>query len=209
MELHVLTNTYQNYGYREVHAGVRCAMNQRSKQERLCRYNTRRAIADERLANRWASGVNAENTLSGWHDPHRSLLEFMQRLTALVPWLRLNLTRFYGVLAPNAKLRAEIIPGSKKNKSNASDRNDAAPHSSATVRISWARLLTGVFEIDIEHCPHCGGNMKIIAIILERAAITKIPNHLGLLARAPPRSDVFVIVQQPICLNIRFAYYEL
>jgi Zn-finger nucleic acid-binding protein len=55
------------------------------------------------------------------------------------------------------------------------------------VRISWARLLKRVFEIDIEHCPHCGGNMKIIAAILERAAITKILNHLGLPARAPPR----------------------
>ncbi len=45
-----------------------------------------------------------------------SPLEFMQRLAALVPRPRLNLIRFHGVLAPNAKLRAEIIPGSKKNK---------------------------------------------------------------------------------------------
>ncbi|MDP1786887.1 hypothetical protein [Nitrosomonas sp.] len=55
----------------------------------------------------------------------------------------------------------------------------AVPPSSASVRISWARLLKRVFEIDIEHCPHCGGNMKIIAAILERAAITKILNHLA------------------------------
>lgn len=36
---------------------------------------------------------------------------------ALVPRPRLNLIRFHGVLAPNAKLRSEIIPGGKKNKS--------------------------------------------------------------------------------------------
>ena len=105
----------------------------------------------------------------------------MQRLAALVPRPRLNLIRFHGVLAPNAKLRAEIIPDSKKNKSHASNASDAVPHSSASVRINWARLLKRVFEIDIEHCPHCGGNMKIIAAILERAAITKILNHLGYL----------------------------
>jgi len=70
--------------------------------------------------------------------------------------------------------------------------SDAVPPSSASVRISWARLLKRVFEIDIEHCPHCGGNMKIIAAILERAAITKILNHLGLPARAPPRSPAKV-----------------
>jgi Zn-finger nucleic acid-binding protein len=68
----------------------------------------------------------------------------------------------------------------------------AVPHSSTSVRISWARLLKRVFDIDIEHCPHCGGNMKIIAVILERAAITKILNHLGLLAWAPPRSPAKV-----------------
>ena len=130
-----------------------------------------------------------------------SPLEFMQRLAALVPRPRLNLIRFasfrfakylltpfHGVLAPNAILRAEIIPGSKKNKSNASNVSDAVPPSSASVRISWAPLLKRVFEIDIEHCPHCGGNMKIIAAILERTAITKILNHLGLPAREPPRS---------------------
>ncbi|UJP02022.1 MAG: transposase [Nitrosomonas sp.] len=67
--------------------------------------------------------------------------------------------------------------------------SDAVPHSSASVRISWARLLKRVFDIDIEHCPHCGGALKIIAAILEKAAITKILDHLGLPARAPPRAS--------------------
>jgi hypothetical protein len=60
------------------------------------------------------------------------------------------------------------------------------------VRISWARLLKRVFDIDIEHCPHCGGILKIIAAILERASITKILDHLGLSSRAPPRSPAQV-----------------
>ena len=54
--------------------------------------------------------------------------------------------------------------------------------------ISWARLLKRVFDIDIEHCPHCGGTLKIIAAILESSVITKILDHLGLPTRAPPRS---------------------
>src|SRR5262249_57132087 len=37
-------------------------------------------------------------------------LEFMQRLAALVPRPHLHLIRFHGVLAPNAKLRREIVP---------------------------------------------------------------------------------------------------
>ena len=39
-----------------------------------------------------------------------------------------------------------------------------------------------------EHCPNCGGELKIIAAILERPVIQKILLHLGLQARAPPRS---------------------
>ncbi|MCC8997668.1 MAG: transposase [Nitrosomonas sp.] len=113
-----------------------------------------------------------------------SPLEFMQRLAALVPRPKLNLIRFYGVLAPNAKLRPKIIPGEKKGKSSPSDANDDASHSAASVRISWARLLKWVFDIDIEHCPHCGGTLKIIVAILESGANTKILDHLGLHAKA-------------------------
>ena len=39
-----------------------------------------------------------------------SPLELMQRLAALVPRPRLHLIRFHGVLAPNAKLRALVVP---------------------------------------------------------------------------------------------------
>jgi len=39
-----------------------------------------------------------------------------------------------------------------------------------------------------EHCPNCGGELKIIAAILEQSVIEKILTHLGLQARAPPRA---------------------
>jgi hypothetical protein len=43
-----------------------------------------------------------------------SPLEFMQRLAALVPRPRLHRIRFHGVLAPNAKLRALVVPQEPK-----------------------------------------------------------------------------------------------
>ena len=56
------------------------------------------------------------------------------------------------------------------------------------VRLSWARLLKRVSDLDLEHCPNCGGELKLIAAILEQPVIEKILTHLGLQARAPPRS---------------------
>ena len=54
--------------------------------------------------------------------------------------------------------------------------------------MSWARLLERVFALDLEHCPNCGGELKLIAAIVEASVIEKILTHLGLQARAPPRA---------------------
>jgi hypothetical protein len=60
------------------------------------------------------------------------------------------------------------------------------------VRISWARLLKRVFDIDIDQYPRSGGTLKIIAAILEPNAITKILDHLGLPVRAPPTAPALI-----------------
>ena len=69
------------------------------------------------------------------------------------------------VLAPNAKLRAMVVPQGPDERAEASQpaacEPDCAHHS--PVRLSWARLLKRVFALDLEHCPNCGGELKIIA----------------------------------------------
>ena len=40
----------------------------------------------------------------------------------------------------------------------------------------------------MEHCPNYGGQLKIIAAILESAVIERILTPLGLQARVPPRT---------------------
>ena len=88
----------------------------------------------------------------------------------------------------NAKLRSEIVPGGPVNVNQTAGDLDDTPHHSASARMSWARLLKRVFDIDIEHCPHCGGTMKIIAAVEEPSVIVKILAYLGLPTRAPPRA---------------------
>lgn len=100
---------------------------------------------------------------AAWRDGTTHLvmspLEFMQRLAALVPRPRLHLIRFHGVLAPNAKLRALVVP--QEAKAPAQEAKPAECEANCAhhrpVRLSWAKLLKRVFEIDMEHCPNCGG----------------------------------------------------
>ena len=120
-----------------------------------------------------------------------SPLEFMQRLAALVPRPRLHLIRFHGVLAPNAKLRPLVVPQGPEVEEQTTEAAPASECETETVqdrphRISWARLLRRVFDIDMQHCPNCGaGELKIIAAILERPVIEKILSHLGLDPQPP------------------------
>jgi len=121
-------------------------------------------------------------------------LEFMQRLAALVPRPRPHLIRFHGVLVPNAKLRALVVPQWPPDQDKpATEAASAAGCEVETVqapphRISWARLLKRVFDIYMQHCPNCGaGELKIIAAILERPVIEKILGHLRLDPQPPPK----------------------
>ena len=54
----------------------------------------------------------------------------------------------HGVLAPNAKLRREIIVPPVEQKAGAS--TDCAHVQGEPARLSWARLLKRVFDVDIE-----------------------------------------------------------
>ena len=97
-----------------MHAGVACKSNQRKKLERLCRYITRPAIAEQRLS--LASNGNVILALKTPYDDGTSHIvlspmEFIGRLTALVPKPRVNLTRFHGVFSPRSRLREHVVPG--------------------------------------------------------------------------------------------------
>jgi hypothetical protein len=120
-----------------------------------------------------------------------------QGQAALVPRPRLHLIRFHGVLAQNAKLRPVVVPQGRPAQGqaateaaavaesaveNESELVQARPH-----RTSWARLLKRVIDIDMQHCPSCGGGeLKIIAAILDRPVVEKILTHLGLNPQPPP-----------------------
>ncbi|MFO6056221.1 transposase, partial [Pseudomonas aeruginosa] len=190
-----------------LHAGVAAEAHESHKLEKLCRYITRPAISEKRLSialqgrvryqlkTPWRNGT----THVEW-DP----VDFIAKLAALVPPPRAHLTRFHGVFAPNAALRAQLTPSGRGRRHDAAvepadaSANDA-PRSPEEKRrsMSWAQRLKRVFSIDITACAHCGGAVRIVASIEEPTAIRAILAHFekhGALeqahyrpaARAPP-----------------------
>ena len=96
-----------------LHAATRCRADDRYRLARLCRYIARPAFADDQLHWDGAECVTFE-LKTPWRDGTTQLemtpIDFMERLAALVPRPRLHLSRFHGILAPNAKLRAMVVP---------------------------------------------------------------------------------------------------
>ena len=51
----------------------------------------------------------------------------------------------------------------------------------------WSRRLVHLMQdlLDLEHCPHCVGELKIIAANLEASVVRRILTVLGLRGRTP------------------------
>ena len=163
-----------------LHAEVYCAPWERDKLEKLCRYIARPAVSEERLK-QLPSGDIVLKLKTKYSDGTSHLL-----FSALVPPPRIHLTRFFGCLAPHAKLRSLIVPKKEEPQTQANAESvETTEKSKRSKRRTWAELLARVFDIDVKKCSHCGGELKIIAAIIEVAAIRKILGHLGVPDKPP------------------------
>ena len=57
---------------------------------------------------------------------------------------------------------------------------------SQAARGAWARLIKKVYEVDPLICPHCGGEMRFLAVIEEALVIERILRHVGAWDPTPP-----------------------
>ena len=127
-----------------------------------------------RLKRRWRDG-----TTHLIYEP----LELMERLAALVHPPRFNITRYYGIFAPAASLRAQVIPEAEAPNppSHPTCQSGGQPpttHSEETEKkrghqprnYPWAKLMSRVFELDVLACPCCGGRMRILTVSPQMAS---------------------------------------
>jgi len=143
-------------------------------------------------------------------------LEFLDKLAVLIPPPRKHRHRYHGVLAPNAPLRQAVtayaglslgdqavLPDQEPFNTEDLTRGESkAPSSSVYL---WAILIARIYEILPLVCPHCGGEMAIIAFITEVDPIQRVLNHIDeptsppriASARAPPNEQEADFDQTP------------
>ncbi|MEA3278159.1 MAG: transposase [Pseudomonadota bacterium] len=185
-------------------ATVRIEANDRHGLERLLRYCARPAFAAERLQELDAHRLICHLPKPG-PDGRTQLvlspLELIGRIAALVPPPRQHRHRYYGVLAPNAPLRAavtalapEAAAAQPSPPVQTSGEESAETLYRSPARYPWAMLLARIYETFPLTCPKCGAEMRIIAFITLAVDVRAILEHIGepsmppriALARGPP-----------------------
>lgn len=170
----------------DLHGQLAFGAGERARIEQLVRYCTRPPLANDRLE-KLPDGRYLLTLKTRWRDGTTHLrldpIELMERLAAQIPRPRINLVLYAGVLALNAKLRAEVVR-------HARPAEPAGPPATETQtraeRETWAELMRVTFQLDVLACTRCGGRMRHIATLLDAGATRKLLEHLGLPARAPP-----------------------
>ncbi len=118
-----------------------------------------------------------------------SPLEFLDRLALLIPPPRRHRHRHrhFGVLAPNSPWRQVVTaragvaieteaPAPPLGPATAPAEKAPTTH---PARYLWAMLLARIYEIFPLTCNHCGGGVRLIALVTEAVPIRAILEPIG------------------------------
>jgi len=132
-------------------------------------------------------------------------MDLMKRLAELIPPPWMNMVRYYGALAPNAKIREQVVmlagpsealrlrlqqaaeemgleAESKLQETSKKDKNTKAKKRASR---AWAILMARIFEFLPLLCPRCSSPMKMVGFVVESESVRKVLVHLDLPTEAP------------------------
>jgi ribosomal protein S27E len=116
-------------------------------------------------------------------------LDFLARVVAHVPPPRKHLVRYLGHYSNVARGRRKV---GKEHPLTAGqprvEEDDGLTEGERRARRrAWARLIRRIYEVDPMVCTSCGGEMRIVSVILEHRVITRILGHLARKGVTPGR----------------------
>ena len=121
-------------------------------------------------------------------------VEFVRRVAALIPPARRHVVRYYGALGPCSPLRPAVNAATKGRATSeeleagysvtlvgraAREAGRAARKAASAALRSWAACVRKVFEVDPVLCGKCGGEMKLVAVVLDDGELDRILAHEG------------------------------
>ncbi len=111
------------------------------------------------------------------------VLEFLARVVDHIPELSQQTVRYWGFYANAArgKRRKAALAGDTTATSGRKDDDEFTRRA----RLTWAKLIRLVYEVDPLLCPFCGAEMKFLAFILDFGAAKAIRESLELPAQEP------------------------
>jgi len=153
-------------------------------------------VAESRLrydAARAEVELVADRTEGPYAGVHQmAALEFVARWVDHVPERYEVRVRYSGAYATRRRVwwrrRGVVLARVPGALPRAADGEEIWPALRARRR-RWAELLRRVFAVDVERCPRCGGEARIIGFVTEPSVIARILSHLarrGVDARAGP-----------------------
>ena len=187
-----------------LHAKTSIKAHLKQRKEELIRYAARPPLASRRL-----QMLDDGNVLlqlkSKWSDGSTHLvmspLVLIEKLAAIVPPRRANLVRYGGCLAPNSKIRKQIIPQpahtlalAPRPKRPIPDATTPPPDFSLPTdegeqqqsrRINWPDLMKRVFQKSVTKCTRCGSTMELCSVITDEESIKAYCEGVGLPSEAP------------------------
>jgi hypothetical protein len=205
------------YGF-DLHAGVRISAGERKALERLCRYVARGPIAGERLS-LGPDGTVVYRLRRPWRDGTVRLVfephDFISKVLPLMWAPYVNRVRYFGILAPNARLRGRVVPdpsaagaGPRRARrprqlalrgtgkaaraagARREDQRRAArrPDEPPRHRYTWSELIARSFAHGAR-CPRClRGQLRVVATVTNPAAIDALLGAVGIRSPEVPRS---------------------
>ncbi len=115
------------------------------------------------------------------------VLEFIARATDHIPETGQQLIRNWGYYsnASRAKRRREsgLLNSTHGNQNDHHEQDSNDGHRQR--RLSWAKMIQKVYEIDPLLCPFCGGEVKILSFIIKPKTIKKILDAMDLPSQKP------------------------
>ena len=179
------------------YVGAAIAAQDRAAMFRVARYGARAPVAESRLSyddERAEVEMMSDASEGPYAGVHRfAAVEFLARRVDHIPAKGEVRVHYYGAYASRRRgwwrRRGVLLVGAGHEEAHEPE-HEAEPWPALwSRRRRWAELLRMIFKVDVEVCPRCGGEMRVLAFVTEHAVVTRILAHLarrGVDARAGP-----------------------